>query len=141
MADEKKKKEAEVTEKKAPKVKKPSKFNPKNIWAAIKRWFKDLKGETKKIVWPSRQMVIKSTGVVLASIIVIGAGIWIIDFAISGAVTGVGKIADASKNPTTEVSSELETEKETEAETEVQTEADSAVTEKATEAATSAGNN
>ena len=39
-------------------------------------------------------MVIKSTGIVLAAILVIGAGIWIIDFAVSGAVTGLDKLVD-----------------------------------------------
>ena len=138
MADENKK--AEVTEKKASKAKKPSKFNPKNIWSAIKRWFKDLKGEVKKIVWPTRKMVIKSTGVVLAAILVIGAGIWIIDFAISGAVTGVGKIADKSK---TEVTTEATAEDVTEsAETEkAEGEETVTVSEKATEATTSADKN
>ncbi len=137
MAEEKKK--AEVTEKKASKAKKPSKLNPKNIWAAIKRWFKDLKGEVKKIVWPTRKMVIKSTGVVLAAILVIGAGIWIIDFAISGAVTGVGKIADKSKAEVTEVAAEGTTE--AAAETEKAEEETVTVSEEATEATTSADKN
>lgn len=110
MADENKKVQAEVTDKKAAKAKaakekKPSKFNPKNIGKAIARWFKDLKGETKKIVWPGRQMILKSTGVVLASIIVVGAGIWIIDYAISGAVTAVNKAAEKVEE-TTEAPSE-----------------------------------
>lgn len=116
MAEEKKLKEAEVTEKKAAKAQKPAKKKDdrkfsekfkdffKKIWAAIKRFFKDLRGETKKIVWPSRQMVIKSTGVVLAAIIIIGAGIWIIDFALSGAVSAVNKAAKAET--TTEAVSE-----------------------------------
>lgn len=108
MADEKKKvaKEtsAEKSEKKA--NKKPSKFSPKNIGKAIARFFKDLRGETKKIVWPGRQMVIKSTGVVLASILIVGAGIWIIDYAISGAVTGINKAAENAQ--TTEAVSETD---------------------------------
>ncbi len=114
MADEKKKvaKEtsAEKSEKKA--NKKPSKFSPKNIGKAIARFFKDLKGETKKIVWPGRQMVIKSTGVVLASILIVGAGIWIIDYAVSGAVTGINKAVENAQ--TTEAVSETEEADETE---------------------------
>ena len=42
-------------------------------------------------------MVLKSTGIVLAAILVIGAGIWILDFAVSGAVTGLGKLADKTE--------------------------------------------
>ena len=108
MADEKKKvTDAEVATKKAKKAdnkkgkKAPSKLSPKNIGKGIARFFKDLRGETKKIVWPGAKMVLKSTGVVLATIIVLGAGIWIIDFAISGGIKAVNEAAN-----TTEVSTE-----------------------------------
>ena len=64
MADEKKVTDAEVAEKKAKKTDKkkskkaPSKFSPKNVGKAIARFFKDLRGETKKIVWPGPKMVV-----------------------------------------------------------------------------------
>ena len=97
MADEKKKAVAKAdtseTAKSPKKDKKPSKFSPKNIGKGIARFFKDLRGETKKIVWPSRQMVLKSTGIVLAAILVIGAGIWIIDYALSGGITAIDNAA------------------------------------------------
>ncbi len=79
---------ASKADKKA-KEKTPSKFSPKKIGKSIAEYFKNLRGETKKIVWPSRHMVIKSTGVVLAAIIVIGAGIWIVDYALAGAIGAV----------------------------------------------------
>ncbi len=97
MADEKKtvkKEDASKTEKKNTNIfKKIGNFFVK-IGKGIAKFFKDLRGETKKIVWPGRQMVIKSTGIVLAAILVIGSGIWILDFAISGAVTGLSNLAD-----------------------------------------------
>ena len=80
--------------------KKPFKFSPKAVFKNIAKFFKDLRGETKKIVWPSRQMVLKSTGIVLAAILVIGAGIWIIDFALSSGVTALN---DAAANRETTV--------------------------------------
>ena len=40
--------------------KKPKK-NKKNIFKAIARFFKDLKGETKKITWPAAKEVLKGT--------------------------------------------------------------------------------
>ena len=106
MADEKKKALAKADtsetaksdkkdkkDKKDNKDKKPSKFSPKAIFKNIAKFFKDLRGETKKIVWPSRQMVLKSTGVVLAAILVIGADIWLIDFALSEGLTAINKAA------------------------------------------------
>ena len=101
MADENKKAVAKAdtseTAKSEKKAKKSSNKSPKNPGKAIARFFKDLRGETKKIVWPGRKMVLKSTGIVLAAILVIGAGIWILDFAVSGAVTGLGKLADKTE--------------------------------------------
>ena len=96
MADEKKtvkKEDTSKAEKKTNPAKAVGNFFVK-IGKAIAKFFKDLKGETKKIVWPGRHMVLKSTGIVLAAILVIGAGIWIIDFAVSGAVTGLDKLVD-----------------------------------------------
>ncbi len=95
MADEKKavKTSEESKKEKVPFGKKFVGFF-KKIGKGIAHFFKDLRGETKKIVWPGRQMVLKSTGIVLAAILVIGAGIWIIDFAISGAVTGLNSAAN-----------------------------------------------
>lgn len=120
MADEKKAVQKEVAskgdkkvEKKAEKSKKPSKFSPKNVGKAIARFFKDLRGETKKIVWPGRQMVLKSTGIVLAAILVIGAGIWILDFALSGGITALTRVAENTTEVTEQVDSE-ESEEESE---------------------------
>ena len=118
MADEKKVTDAEVAAKKAKKAdnkkkakKEPSKFSPKNIGKGIARFFKDLRGETKKIVWPGFKMVVKSTGIVLATIVILGAGIWLVDFAISGAVTALnGAAQEVTEVTTTEAdpSAELE---------------------------------
>ena len=107
MADEKKVTDAEVAAKKAKKTEKkakkaPSKFSPKNVGKGIARFFKDLRGETKKIVWPGPKMIVKSTGVVLATILVLGAVVWIIDFAVSGGITALNSAA----NEVTEVVSE-----------------------------------
>ncbi len=94
MADEKKAvKSSDASKEKVSVGKKIGNFF-KKIGKAIAHFFKDLRGETKKIVWPGRKMVIKSTGVVLAAILVIGAGIWIIDFAISGGVSALNAAAN-----------------------------------------------
>ena len=121
MADEKKNVANEVasdaakSEKKA-NVKKAPKFSPKKIGKAIAKFFKDLKGETKKITWPGRKMVIKSTGVVLAAILIVGAGIWVLDFALSGAITLLGKAAENTTEVTETVTDADSDEKETEEE-------------------------
>ena len=113
MADEKKVTDAEVAEKKAKKAdnkkakKAPSKFSPKNIGTGIVRFFKDLRGETKKIVWPDAKMIVKSTGVVLATVLILGAGVWILDFAVSGGISALNNAANETE-VVTESSSEEE---------------------------------
>lgn len=56
---------------------------------AIAKFFKDLKGETKKIVWPNAKTVLKNTGIVLAVVLIIGAGIWLIDWGLSEGINAV----------------------------------------------------
>lgn len=51
----------------------------KRAGSAIKKFWKDLKGEIKKIVWPDRNTVLKSTGVVLVAVIICGGAIFGID--------------------------------------------------------------
>ena len=50
---------------------------------AVKKFFKDFTGTCKKIVWPTGQQVIKNSLVVLATIIVIGAIVALIDFGLT----------------------------------------------------------
>lgn len=42
-------------------------------------WFREMKSELKKVVWPNRQTVLKNTGTVLLCSVIIGACIWIFD--------------------------------------------------------------
>ncbi len=117
MADDKKKLSDEAAEKvaKAAKSKNPpKKKNPNgNFFArsgkAIGRFFKDFKAENKKIVWPDFKTVIKSTGVVIVSIIVIGIGIWLVDFGLTQGLKGLRKAADHDTTTTTAVTQQAET--------------------------------
>ena len=65
------------------------------MFKAIKNFFKNFKGETKKIVWPDAKTVFKNTGIVLAVIIVIGAFIWIVDFGLSKSIDAMSNLADS----------------------------------------------
>ena len=44
-------------------------------------WFREMKSELKKVVWPNKKTVLKNTGTVLLCSLIIGAVIWIFDFA------------------------------------------------------------
>ena len=49
-------------------------------------WFREMKSELRKVVWPNKQTVLKNTGTVLLCSLAIGACIWIFDFVAVSAV-------------------------------------------------------
>ena len=50
------------------------------------RWFREMKSELKKVVWPNRKTVMENTGTVLLCSLVIGVCIWVFDFVAVSAV-------------------------------------------------------
>ncbi len=53
----------------------------KRAGGAIARYFRELRSELKKVVWPTPQQVLKNTLIVLACVLVVGVFIWVFDFA------------------------------------------------------------
>jgi|GEM_PF-356420 len=49
----------------------------------VKKFFKEYRGELKKISWPTMAEVIKNTMITLAAVLMIGVVIWVFDFAIT----------------------------------------------------------
>ncbi len=49
------------------------------IGARMGKWFRELKSECKKIVWPTRQQTTNNTLVVLGCVLVVGVIIWVLD--------------------------------------------------------------
>ena len=43
------------------------------------RWFREMKSELKKVVWPSGKETMKNTGTVILCSLIVGAFIWIFD--------------------------------------------------------------
>lgn len=68
MADTKVEKKTEKKKEKKP-----------NIFKKIAKYFRECKGEVKKITWPPVRTVFKNTGIVLAIIIIIGLFIFGLD--------------------------------------------------------------
>ncbi|MGI5971161.1 MAG: preprotein translocase subunit SecE [Oscillospiraceae bacterium] len=46
----------------------------------LAKWFREMKSELKKVVWPTRKQLINNTIVVIVMIIIIGIFIWIFDW-------------------------------------------------------------
>lgn len=69
-------KEKKAVKNKATKSAKAAKKKTPN---KIIKFFKDLKSEIKKVVWPSKKTVWNNTGVVLVAMLVAGVFVWGID--------------------------------------------------------------
>ena len=50
------------------------------------KWFREMKSELKKVVWPTGKKTMKDTGTVLLCSLVVGACIWIFDYVAVSAV-------------------------------------------------------
>ena len=55
-------------------AKKPS------LLSRVKRFFKDIRGELKKVAWPTKKQVINNTTVVIVVVIISSIGISLIDY-------------------------------------------------------------
>jgi preprotein translocase subunit SecE len=53
-----------------------------NILQKLARFFKDIRTELKKVLWPSRKQVFNNTLTVLITCLVLGGVIWILDYAL-----------------------------------------------------------
>jgi preprotein translocase subunit SecE len=43
-----------------------------NIFMRIGRWFRDTRGELKRVVWPTRKQLANNTAIVLVAVIIVG---------------------------------------------------------------------
>ena len=47
---------------------------------AVKKWFREMKSELKKVVWPNKKQIINNTLVALAVMVIVGVVVWAFDF-------------------------------------------------------------
>ena len=52
----------------------------------VKKWFRDMKSELKKVVWPTPKQTMKNTGVALVVIVVCAIVLWGFDSAAQATV-------------------------------------------------------
>ncbi len=56
----------------------------KKFTARIKDWFRGMKSELKKVVWPNKKQVANNSLVVLVTVVATGIVIWGVDSLMSG---------------------------------------------------------
>ncbi len=71
-------------EKALTKAKNPNKLQ--KLWKTIREWFRGMRSELKKVVWPSRKQVVNNTLVALVVMVVAAIVIWGFDELASMAV-------------------------------------------------------
>ena len=77
---------------------KPGAFS--RIRKGSKRFFKDFKGEAKKIVWPDARTVLKSTGIVILVVAIVSIIIFAIDTGLTAGVSGLKNLAAGEEETT-----------------------------------------
>lgn len=63
-----------------------------NLFARLGRYFREVRSELRKVVWPSRQELITYTIVVLVVVAVVSAFLGIVDIAVSELLTLIGAL-------------------------------------------------
>lgn len=77
------KKEADSKTEKSKAAKAPEKEKKKG---RIKKYFRDLKSEIKKVVWPSKKQVVNNTGIVMTVMVITGLFLFAIDSGLAAVI-------------------------------------------------------
>ncbi len=57
-----------------------------NVLKRIARSFRDMKGEVKKVAWPSKKQILNNTGVVIMFVVIAGAVVGGLDMLLTALV-------------------------------------------------------
>ena len=61
----------------------------KRTWGSVAKYFRELRSELKKVVWPTPKQVTKNTLIVLACVLIVGVFIWVFDFVAGWGITSL----------------------------------------------------
>ena len=65
-----------------------------SIWSRMGKFFRDCKSEFKKLVWPTKQQLLKNSALVLVSIVVVGLCLALVDFGLNKGVFALKDLID-----------------------------------------------
>ncbi|MCG8498926.1 MAG: preprotein translocase subunit SecE [Firmicutes bacterium] len=68
----------------AAKAKQPKRFA---VFSRVAKYFREVKAEVKKVIWPNRKQVVNNTAVVILAIIIVGIVIGVLDVVFSSVVS------------------------------------------------------
>ena len=61
----------------------------KRTWGNVRKYFRELRSELKKVVWPTPKQVAKNALVVAVCVVVFGVFIWLFDFVAQTGITAL----------------------------------------------------
>ncbi len=71
----------------------------KRTWGKICKYFRELKSELKKVVWPTPKQVLNNALIVCGCVLVVGVFIWLFDFVAQVGITGLIELFKYGKRP------------------------------------------
>ena len=87
---------AKEVEKKAAVAQKPAKKSKLNL----KKYFREMMGEVKKLTWLSAGDLVKHTAMVFVVVLVMSAVIWLLDLGFTAGVQGLSKLTSGGTEST-----------------------------------------
>ena len=72
--------DAQAASKPAKAEKKAKKDDKPGFFQRVARWFREMKSELKKVVWPTPKQTVNNTAVVIVCVIIVGIFIWLFDW-------------------------------------------------------------
>ena len=81
--------DAQAASKPAKVDKKAKKDEKPGFFQRVARWFREMKSELKKVVWPTPKQTINNTVIVIVCVIVVGIFIWVFDALASGIIAAL----------------------------------------------------
>ncbi len=61
----------------------------KRTWGSVCKYFRELKSELKKVVWPTPKQVLKNSLIVCACVLCVGVFIWVFDYVAELGITAL----------------------------------------------------
>ena len=69
--------------------KKSEKKAKPGVFARIGKWFKEMRSELKKVVWPTGKQTLNNTVIVIVCCIIVGICIWLFDWLASSVISAL----------------------------------------------------
>ena len=64
-------------------------------WGSVAKYFRELRSELKKVVWPTLPQVLKNALIVVLCVLVVGVFIWVFDYVAGLGINGLRGLVES----------------------------------------------